>query len=157
MERNNLAAITKTITVKRPASEAFDIFVKEIAAWWPLQTHSIGADKGNPAPISVAIEEFVGGRIYETGVDGSTCDWGKILEFEAGKSLRILWQLGRPESLASEVVVHFEPLDNESCRVVLKHEHWERLGERAIDLRGGYESGWDIVFGKLYAGRANKA
>lgn len=157
MGKDDLTAIVKTITIRRSASEAFDIFVKDIATWWPLQTHSIAADKGDGAPISVVIEEFVGGRIYETDIDGRTCDWGKVLEFEAGKHLRILWQLGRPEALASEVDVRFESLTNESCCVVLVHEHWERLGERAVEVRQGYESGWDIVFGKLYAARADRA
>ncbi len=157
MEKDDLAAVVKAITIGRSASEAFEIFVKEIAAWWPLHTHSIAAEKGDPAPTSVAIEPFVGGRIYETGVDGRTCDWGKVLEFEAGKHLRILWQLGRPEAFATEIIVRFEPLGEESCRIVLVHEYWERLGERASEVRKGYESGWDIVFGKLYASRADKA
>jgi hypothetical protein len=151
MERGELAAIVKTIVVRRPASEAFDLFVTHISAWWPLQTHSMAAQGGGPAATSVLIEAFVGGRVYETRADGGTCEWGKVLVFEPGTHLRLLWQLGRAPEAASEVSVCFEALSDSSCRVKLVHAHWERLGEAAMDVRQAYQAGWEIVLGKLFA------
>jgi uncharacterized protein YndB with AHSA1/START domain len=153
VQKNDLLPVVKTITVQRSASSAFSVFVEEIAFWWPLKTHSMAVEKGAPAPVSVAIEPFVGGRIYETDIDGATCDWGKVLAYEEGRRLRLLWQLGRPAAIATEVEIRFEALGEGECRVVLTHEHWSRLGERADEMRREYESGWDIVFGSLYFGR----
>lgn len=153
MQKDDILPVVKIITVQRSASAAFSVFVEEIASWWPLKTHSMAVEKGAPAPVSVVIEPFVGGRIYEIDLAGAKCDWGKVLAFEEGRMLRLLWQLGRPEAIATEVEIRFEALGAGECRVVLTHEHWGRLGERAGEMRRDYESGWEIVFGSLYFGR----
>ena len=37
-----LAPIVKVVTVKAPPERAFARFTREIARWWPLQSHSVG-------------------------------------------------------------------------------------------------------------------
>lgn len=36
--------------------------------------------------------------------------------------------------------------------VRLVHSGWEKFGDRAIEMRGNYDTGWDYVFGECYGG-----
>ena len=54
------------ITVGRSRDDTFRLFVEEIGAWWPLDSHSIFA--GDAA--SAVLEPVVGGRVYERASDG---------------------------------------------------------------------------------------
>jgi hypothetical protein len=34
--------------------------------------------------------------------------------------------------------------------VVLEHSGWERLGEKGLAMRNGYDQGWGVVFGRRF-------
>ena len=51
-------AVRQTVVVDAPRERAFAVFTERMTAWWPLQTHTIGA---NPA-IEAVIEPREGGR-----------------------------------------------------------------------------------------------
>lgn len=36
--------------------------------------------------------------------------------------------------------------------MTLTHSGWEAWADRAEEMRGNYNGGWDIVFGENYAG-----
>lgn len=38
--------------------------------------------------------------------------------------------------------------DGNRTRVDLEHRGWERLGERGVETRRGYDGGWDEVFAR---------
>ena len=58
-------AVRKSIEVLVPVERAWAVFTEEMSTWWPLATHSIGADQGS-LPDAVVVEGRAGGSIYET-------------------------------------------------------------------------------------------
>ena len=151
-----LGPIVKTIDVKRSAADAFRLFTEEVTHWWPIKTHSRAKDAAGEVTVKVEIEPRVGGRIYETLNTGEERDWGEVLAYEPGARVRFLFQMGRPKAESGEVEVRFEPLSDASCRVTLTHAHWERLGERAEEMREAFASGWEPVFVEGFGGYAGR-
>jgi uncharacterized protein YndB with AHSA1/START domain len=137
--------VRKTVTVKASPERAFEVFTDEYDSWWP-RTHHIGK-----SPMTRAIlEGRAGGRCYTEHVDGSECDWGKVLVWEPPHRLVLTWQIHgdwtyEPEpSQSSEVEVRFTPEAGGLTRVDLEHRHIERHGASAAALRTAVDSpnGW---------------
>ncbi|RJO77592.1 ATPase [Nocardia panacis] len=153
MSTTTVPALQGKATVALPLERAFALFTTSFNSWWPT-THHIGQ-----ADLAEAImEPHVGGRWYERGVDGSECDWGRVLIWEPPHRLVVTWQInGRwqydPDPAhASEVEVRFTADGPESTAVALEHRHLDRLVEGkamhdAISIEGG---GWSAIL-DLYA------
>ena len=71
-----------------PVERAFRVFTDQIDDWWIREHHIGSADLER-----VVIEPREGGRWYEIGVDGSECDWGRVLEWEPPGRLVLAWQI----------------------------------------------------------------
>ena len=149
--------VRKTITVKASAEHAFEVFTAGFDTWWP-RTHSIGA-----SPLEKAIiETRLGGRCYQQSVDGTECDWGRILVWEPPQRFVIAWQLNGawqydPDlANASEVEISFTPEDG-GTRVDLEHRHINRHGATASQVRTGVDSpgGWGGLL-TLFGARAEQ-
>ena len=137
--------IAGTTTVAVPVARAFEIFTASINTWWPHEYHIGQADVAE-----VIIEPRVGGRWFERGVDGSECDWGRVLAWEPPNRLLFTWQInGRwqfdpdPDH-ASEIEALFRPDGPAQTVVEVEHRYFERLvaGEAvhgAINGGGGWE------------------
>lgn len=139
--------ITGTVTVAVPVARAFDVFVGSIDTWWPHDYHIGEADVAD-----VVLEPHEGGRWHERGVDGSECDWGRVLVWEPPHRLVITWQIDGswqfdpdPEH-ASEIEVRFTAIGPDETVVDIEHRHFERLvGGQAMNeaINGG--GGWQLV------------
>lgn len=136
------APVRKTIHVKAAPERAFVVFTRDIGRWWP-RTHSIGA-----SPIATAtIEPKAGGRWFETGDDGSLCDWGHVVAWEPPHRLVLAWQIGADwrfdPALVTEVEVTFTA-EGDGTTVRLEHRDLERIGTRGDEMRAIYDSegGW---------------
>ena len=68
---------------------AFHVFTAGMSRWW-LKSHSI--NKKSPIK-DIVIEPKAGGRWYERGEDGSTCDWGRVLSWEPPTRLVLSWEI----------------------------------------------------------------
>jgi hypothetical protein len=75
-------SVRKVVSVKAPPDVAWRVFTAKMGTWWPLATHKIGKAKA----VDAVIEPRIGGRWYERGDDGSTCDWGRLLSWEPHSS-----------------------------------------------------------------------
>jgi len=145
-----LDIIEKTIVVPLSPKDAFETFTKDLARWWPLQSHSLSAGEKR-LPKDVKIEEKKGGQIIETLPDGSTAAWARITEFEPGAHLALDWHVGRDEADATQVSLRFLP-HPEGCEVRLTHGGWDALGAEATTTQASYTTGWDAVLGHCFAG-----
>ena len=140
-----VAPVFKTITVNVSVERAFDVFTAGFDSWWP-RSHNI-----SQSPMEKAlIETFVGGRCYQRSIDGSECDWGRVIVWEPPHRFVLAWQLNAdwqydPDlAKTSEVEVRFTPEAGGGTRVDLEHRYFERHGVRGIDIRTGVDSpgGW---------------
>lgn len=145
--------LRKVVTVRAPQEVAWRVFTAGMSAWWPLATFKIGAA---PA-VAAVLEPFVGGRWYERGDDGSTCDWGRVLAWEPNARLVLTWDISADwqydPSLNTEVEVRFVPEGADSTRVELVHSKLDRYGARRDEMRAIFESagGWGQLL-ELFGG-----
>jgi uncharacterized protein YndB with AHSA1/START domain len=137
-------SVRKIVAVQAPPAVAWRVFTEKIGAWWPLATHKIGKAKA----IDAVIEPRVGGRWYERGDDGSTCDWGRVLSWEPHTRLVLSWEITadwqHDPKLQTEVEVRFIDEGENGTRLELEHRHLDRYGARRDEMRGIFDSegGW---------------
>ena len=129
-------SVEKSVTVRAAPSVAWQVFTEGIGSWWPLATHKIGKAKA----VDAVIEPRVGGRWYERGDDGSTCDWGCVLVWEPPSRLVLSWDVNadwqHDPTLKSEVEVRFIAEGRDATRVKLEHRHLDRYGPHREQMRG---------------------
>ena len=104
---------------------------------------------GKPAK-SLHVDAKLGGRIVEIGHDDTEYHWGTIRSYDPHTSLSMDFHMGLPPENASLVDVRFTELENERTRVDLTQSNWEAFGDMAEMMRGGYGSGWVIIFEQSY-------
>ena len=105
------------------------------------------------------LEQHVGGDVYDRGVDGSVCRWGRVLVFDPPRSLSFSWDIGPDWQVASdlsrssEVEVTFTAEGDRRTRVTLVHRHLERHGEAWESLRDGVDAadGWPLYLARYQA------
>ena len=142
------APVRKSITVKAPQTRAFEVFTARFGAWWPRSHHIASAEMADGI-----IEPRIGGRWYEKGVDGSECDWGKVLLWEPPSRLVLSWHLNSKfqvdDAVESEVDVRFIAAGGETTRVELEHRI---AAADAEGIRAAVDApnGWTTLLG-LYA------
>jgi uncharacterized protein YndB with AHSA1/START domain len=139
-----LEPVRKQISVDCDVESAFRTFTKDIATWWPVESHSITGE-GTTA----VFEPGVGGRMYERAPDGQEHDWGAILVYEPPHRVVLEWKVN-PSAPPTEVEVRFSE-DGDATRVELEHRGWERYPTGGADERGSYDSGWEHVLGRFQA------
>ena len=114
--------ITATATVGLPVDLAFRVFTDDFTGWWPHQYHI-----GQAEVAEILLEPHVGGRWYERGVDGSECDWGRVLAWEPPGRVVFTWQINGAWQFdpdpdhASEIEVLFVEDGPEQTRVEVEH------------------------------------
>lgn len=105
------------------------------------------------------LEQRVGGDVYDRGVDGSICRWGRVLAFDPPNTIAFSWDIG-PDwqitadlSRTSEVEITLVPEDQQRTRVTLVHRHIDRHGHGWESLRDGLEAqdGWPLYLGRYEA------
>ena len=142
-------SVRKTVSVDAPLDVAWRVFTQKMGTWWPLANYKIG--KANA--VDAVIEPQVGGRWYERGDDGSTCDWGRVLLWEPPSRLVLSWDINaewQPEpTLNTEIEVRFIPDGENVTRVVLEHRHLDRYGARRDEMRRIFDVEGD--WGRLLA------
>ncbi|HEU4537067.1 MAG TPA: SRPBCC family protein [Polyangiaceae bacterium] len=145
----DLNTVRKAVSVHAPPEVAWRVFTEKMGTWWPLATHKIG--KSNAA--DAVIEPRAGGRWYERGEDGSTCDWGRVVSWEPPSRLVLTWDISVDwqfdPTLNTEVEVRFLPDGKGGTRVELEHRHLDRYGARRDEMRAIFESpgGWEGLLG----------
>jgi len=149
MKQSGIEPVVKTITMALGQKRAFDLFTKGIGTWWPLESHSVGGEHASRC----AFECEDGGSIYEVDDNDSRHEWGRVVVFDSPERVVFTWYPGREPSEVQRVEVVFSAAGS-GCRVTLTHTGWEEFGDRAVEMRDGYDSGWDLVFVRRFGGAA---
>lgn len=148
-------SVQKVVRVQAPAAVAWRVFTEKMGTWWPLAHYKIG--KANA--VDAVIEPYVGGRWYERGDDGSTCDWGRVLSWDPPSRLVLSWDISadwQPDpTLKTEIEVRFIADGDNVTRVELEHRHLDRYGSRRDEMRRTFDTEGD--WGRLLASFARVA
>jgi len=136
-------SVRKIVSVQAPPAVAWRVFTEKMGTWWPLAHYKIG--KANA--VDAVIEPRIGGRWYERGDDGSTCDWGRVLSWEPHSRLVLSWDISadwQPDpALKTEIEVRFIPEGKDGTRVELEHRHLDRYGARRDEMRRIFDTEGD--------------
>ncbi len=118
------AAITVSIRLKVPPDKAFDLFTRDIDAWWqkgPKYRHLAGLGG------RMTFEPGEGGRLVELSDNGREFEIGRILVWRPGERLSFVWRSSNfaPDQ-STEVDIRFTPVA-EGTRLTLEHRGWDTL------------------------------
>ena len=138
-------AIRHEIVVDAPIERAFSVFTDGFGTFKPREHNMLGVDIAESV-----FEPHAGGRVYDRGVDGSECQWARVLAYEPPDRVVISWdispqwQIEADPARTSEVEVRFTEDAPGRTRVDLEHRHLERHGEGWEQLRDSVagEGGW---------------
>jgi hypothetical protein len=131
-------AIRREVVVDLGQARAFELFTRDMTAWWPAK-HHIGS-----APIEqVIVEPYTGGRWYTRHQDGTETSTGAVVAWEPPGRLLITWQIGADwkyhADMVTTVEVQFEPLDDNRTLVRLEHRDLDGFGKDAAAMRATFE------------------
>ncbi|MFD2646351.1 SRPBCC family protein [Devosia albogilva] len=150
MTTTAIAPVMKTVRVRASPNKAFRFFTENLSKWWP-SNFSIGTSPMRDAKL----EPRVGGRWYEVGEDGSTCQWGEVLEWNPPESVVLAWRIGADwryhPDLLTEVAVTFRPVGDIETEVTLEHrklENYEEAGEQMVGIFSSPD-GWSVALDRL--------
>jgi uncharacterized protein YndB with AHSA1/START domain len=140
-------SIRHEIVVDAPIDRAFRVFTEDFDRIKPREH--------NMLPVDIAetvFEPRAGGRIYDRGVDGSECQWARVLAYEPPDRVTFSWdisphwQIESDVEKASEVEVTFVAEGADRTRVTLEHRNLDRHGEGWEGVREGVggEGGWPL-------------
>jgi uncharacterized protein YndB with AHSA1/START domain len=154
-----IPSIQRKITVNASAEKAFKVFTESLAAWWPNDYHIGEADVAG-----LVMEPEVGGRWFESGKDGTECDWGRVLAWEPPHRVVVTWQIDgnwqydADPAHASEIEVRFTELEPGQTTVELEHRYLDRLvnGE-AAHAAVSDESGWNGILARFATAVTNQS
>jgi len=137
MKNAPLPPVVHRVRVALAPAEAFDLFTREIARWWPFRGHSAFGEEA----VDLQIDGRVGGEVTEVARDGSTCAWGTVTAWTPPTAFAMRWRPGLPEAQATLLQVRFQAMDG-GTEVSVDHSGWEVRGEQAAEKRDQYDGGW---------------
>jgi uncharacterized protein YndB with AHSA1/START domain len=136
------ASVRTQIVVDVPIDRAFSIFTEKFDSIKPREHNMLAVEIAE-----TVFEPREGGRIYDRGVDGTECQWARVLAFEPPNRVVFSWditphwQIESDPDKTSEVEVRFISETPERTRVELEHRNLDRHGEGWEGMREGVRSG----------------
>ena len=139
------ALVRTQIVVEAPIERAFRVFTEDFDRIKPREHNMLGVDIAE-----TVFEPREGGRIYDRGIDGSECQWARVLAYEPPNRVAFSWdispqwQIEADPEKTSEVEVRFTSEGEDRTRVELEHRNLDRHGEgwegerEAVASEGGW-------------------
>ena len=151
-------SVQASIVVQAPIERAFQVFTSDFGSIKPPEHNMLQAEIAE-----TVFEPRVGGYLYDRGVDGSECRWGRVLAYEPPHRLLLSWdispqwQIETDPAKASEWEVRFIAETPERTRVEIEHRNIDRHGEGWEGIREGVagDQGWPLYlqrYARLIAG-----
>ncbi|GIG56368.1 ligand-binding SRPBCC domain protein [Longispora fulva] len=142
---STIGTATAAVEVACDPETAFEVFTRDIGAWWRRGTHYWNdAERG----VAMRFEPHVGGRLVEVydATSGEGLEIGRISAWEPGRRLVFGWRTADwPAGVSTEVAVSFEAAGG-GTRVVIEHSGWDGLPD-GVALHGQYAQGWAELLG----------
>ena len=140
-----------SVVVEVPIDRAFRVFTEDFDRIKPRDHNMLKVDIAESV-----FEPRAGGRVYDRGVDGTECQWARVLACEPPDRIIFSWdidpqwQIETDLEKTSEVEVRFTADGPERTRVELEHRHLDRHGDGWEGVRAGVEGdqGWPLYLGR---------
>jgi len=150
-------SIQHQVTVEAPIERAFTVFTEDFGRFKPREHNLLAVDLAE-----TVFEPRAGGRLFDRGVDGSECQWARVLAYEPPDRVVISWdisprwQIETDLDKTSEVEVRFIAEGPDRTRVELEHRHLDRHLDGWQSVREGVDSGdgWPLYlqrYSELFA------
>jgi uncharacterized protein YndB with AHSA1/START domain len=134
--------IRHEVTVDAPIERAFAVFTEDFGRFKPREHNMLAVDIAE-----TVFEPRAGGRLFDRGVDGSECQWARVLAYEPPDRVVISWDISPQWQIetdlenTSEVEVRFIAEGPDRTRVELEHRHLDRHLHGWQAVREGVDSG----------------
>jgi uncharacterized protein YndB with AHSA1/START domain len=140
-------SVRTQIVVEVPIERAFAVFTERFDNIKPREHNMLAVEIAG-----TVFEAREGGRIYDRGIDGSECQWARVLAYEPPDrvvfswDISPQWQIESDLEKTSEVELRFISETPERTRVELEHRNLDRHGEGWEGERAavGGEGGWPL-------------
>jgi uncharacterized protein YndB with AHSA1/START domain len=140
-------SVRTSIVVEAPVERAFKVFTEDFDKVKPREHNMLEVDIAE-----TVFEPRVGGHIYDRGIDGSVCQWARVLEYQPPDRVVFSWDIGPTFQIetdlerTSEVEVRFVAETPERTRVELEHRNLDRHGDGWEAARDSVasEGGWPL-------------
>lgn len=150
--------VRSEIVVDAPADRAFRFFTERFDRIKPREHNMLAVDIAESV-----FEPRAGGRVYDRGVDGSECQWGRVLVYEPPDrivfswDINPMWQIESDLDKTSEVEVRFMPDGPTRTKVELTHRNLDRHGDGWEGMRAGVDGGegWPLYLERFAAAVAD--
>ena len=147
-------SVRTEIVVDAPIERAFDVFTTKFDRIKPREHNMLAVDIAESV-----FEPHVGGRVYDRGVDGTECQWARVLAFDPPNLLVFTWdispywQIEPDPDRTSEVEVRFIAESPTRTRVELEHRNLDRHGDGWEGLAEGVRGadGWPLYLERFAA------
>lgn len=122
-----------SLRVVASPQRAFDVFTREIGAWWrPNQLFQFTQQGAGVLSFEPAGQAGGQGRLIETQADGSVFEIGRITVWEPGERLAFGWhQASFTDAQHTHVEVRFEAVGDET-RVTVEHRGWDTVPQEHV-------------------------
>ena len=135
------------IVVEAPVEHAFQVFTEDFDKIKPREHNMLEVDIAHSV-----FEPRAGGRVYDRGVDGSECQWARVIAYEPPNRIVFTWdispqwQIETDLAKTSEVEVRFVAEAPDRTRVELEHRNLDRHGPGWESERDGVaaDQGWPL-------------
>lgn len=135
--------IEKTIILRCPPEQAFQLFTGRVSDWWP-PTHRPTKD-----PESELFME-PNGRFWERARDGREADLGRVINWEPPHRLALDFYLGTNAAQPTAVEVAFTP-ENGGTRVTVQHRPKPESHDLWTQRAPVFMKSWEAVLHALAA------
>ena len=81
-------SIRTEVVVDAPIDRAFQVFTNKFDQIKPREHNMLGVDIAESV-----FEPRAGGRVYDRGVDGSECQWARVLAYEPPDRVVFTWDI----------------------------------------------------------------
>ncbi len=140
-------SIHHQITVDAPIERAFRVFTEDFGAFKPREHNLLAVEIAE-----TVFEPRAGGRLFDRGVDGSECQWARVLAYDPPERVMIswdispYWQVETNLEKTSEVEIRFIAQGPDRTRVELEHRHLDRHLDGWQHVRDGVDgdAGWPL-------------
>lgn len=119
--------VTLEATVPLPPERAFDTFVQQMDVWWPRRgVFPFSFAPEGTRPLHIRFEPELGGRYYETFLDGSEYVIGRISDYQPPQRLGYTWS--DPTWLSETRISLAFAAAGDGARVIYEQDGFEKAG-----------------------------